>query len=69
IIQHALPGVSLTEVDTSIAGLPEGENILWLKVEKSSEMWRKIEEQKKIAFYWSRIPDDLSVELVMSHAR
>ncbi|EFN9316643.1 type VI secretion system baseplate subunit TssK, partial [Escherichia coli] len=40
--------------------------IIWLKIDKYSELWRLAMTKKKVAFYWSYNPDDLLVELVLS---
>ncbi|EFC4855147.1 type VI secretion system baseplate subunit TssK, partial [Escherichia coli] len=66
IIQHALPGIGFTVIDANASELQVRENIIWLKIDKYSELWRLAMTKKKVAFYWSYNPDDLLVELVLS---
>ncbi|EHO3245209.1 type VI secretion system baseplate subunit TssK [Escherichia coli] len=66
IIQHALPGIGFTVIDANTSELQVRENIIWLKIDKYSELWRLAMAKKKVAFYWSYNPDDLLVELVLS---
>lgn len=65
IIQHALPGINLTLIDVEASELQFRDNVIWLKIDKHSELWKIAQAQKKVAFYWSCSPDDLLVELVM----
>lgn len=60
IIQHALPGIPLTNADVGA----ERKNIVLLKLDINSELWKEAEAHKKISFYWSHCPKDLQVELV-----
>ncbi|EDA3267912.1 type VI secretion system baseplate subunit TssK [Salmonella enterica subsp. enterica serovar Bovismorbificans] len=69
IIQHALPGINFTVIDVVTSELQARENIIWLKIDKHSELWKLAQTQKKLAFYWSCSPDDLLVELVLSQER
>ncbi|EET5526579.1 type VI secretion system baseplate subunit TssK, partial [Escherichia coli] len=66
IIQHALPGIAFTVMDVVTSELQVRENIIWLKIDKHSELWKLSQAQKRVAFYWSCSPDDLLVELVLS---
>lgn len=66
IIQHALPGINFTVMDVVTSELQVRENIILLKIDKHSELWKLAQAQKRVAFYWSCSPDDLLVELVLS---
>ncbi|WP_215267929.1 type VI secretion system baseplate subunit TssK [Escherichia coli] len=65
IIQHALPGIDFTVMDVVTSDLQVRENIIWLQIDKHSELWLLAQDKKKVAFYWSCTPDDLLVELVL----
>ncbi|HEE9719138.1 TPA: type VI secretion system baseplate subunit TssK, partial [Escherichia coli] len=65
IIQHALPGINFTVMDVVTSDLQVRENIIWLQIDKHSELWLLAQDKKKVAFYWSCTPDDLLVELVL----
>ncbi|ECO1442947.1 type VI secretion system baseplate subunit TssK, partial [Salmonella enterica subsp. enterica serovar Typhimurium] len=69
IIQHALPGINFTVMDVVTSELQVRENIIWLKIDKHSELWKLAQAQKKVAFYWSCSPEDLLVELVLSQEK
>lgn len=69
IIQHALPGINLTVMDVVTSELQVRENIILLKIDKHSELWKLAQVQKMVAFYWSCGPDDLLVELVLSQEK
>ncbi|HBH9906728.1 TPA: type VI secretion system baseplate subunit TssK, partial [Escherichia coli] len=69
IIQHALPGINFTVMDVVTSELQVRENIIWLKIDKHSELWKLVQAQKKVVFYWSYSPDDLLVELVLSQEK
>lgn len=69
IIQHALPGINFTVMDVVTSELQVKENIIWLKIDKHSELWKLAQGQKRVAFYWSCSPDDLMVELVLSQKK
>ena len=69
IIQHALPGINFTVMDVVTSELQVRENIIWLKIDKHSELWKLAQAQKRVAFYWSYSPDDLLVELVLSQEK
>ncbi len=69
IIQHALPGITFTVMDVVTSELQVRDNIIWLKIDKNSELWKSAQVQKRVAFYWSCSPDDLLVELVLSQEK
>ena len=69
IIQHALPGITFTVMDVVTSELQVRDNIIWLKIDKHSELWKSAQVQKRVAFYWSCSPDDLLVELVLSQEK
>lgn len=69
IIQHALPGINFTVMDVVTSELQVRENIILLKIDKHSELWKLDKAQKRVAFYWSCSPDDLLVELVLSQEK
>ncbi|HCD2698979.1 TPA: type VI secretion system baseplate subunit TssK, partial [Escherichia coli] len=69
IIQHALPGINFTVMDVVTSELQVRENIIWLKIDKHSELWKLAQAQKSVSFYWSCSPDDLLVELVLSQEK
>lgn len=66
IIQHALPGVTLTLLKSAPGGLPERRDTIWLKVETHSERWNMIQRTKRISCYWPAAPEDLTIEIVIN---
>ncbi|EER0880415.1 type VI secretion system baseplate subunit TssK [Escherichia coli] len=67
IIQHALPGIPLDNMDTTCSGLPKYDNTVLLNLDICSDLWKEAKKQGKIAFYWSGSPEDLVVELILSN--
>lgn len=64
IIQHALPGVSLQLCTQPPRGVPKRSDCWYLQIDRSSELWKKIEFDQKIGFFWTHAPEDLQVQLL-----
>ncbi|HCQ9157116.1 TPA: type VI secretion system baseplate subunit TssK, partial [Escherichia coli] len=62
-------GINFTVMDVVTSELQVRENIILLKIDKHSELWKLDKAQKRVAFYWSCSPDDLLVELVLSQEK
>lgn len=64
LISHALPGVPLTLCSQSPRGVPKRSDSRYLQIDRSSELWKKIESDQKAGFFWPQAPDDLQVQLL-----
>ncbi|SUY92971.1 Uncharacterized protein conserved in bacteria [Buttiauxella agrestis] len=64
LIQHALPGLVSRWETPSPRGVPNRKDSFYFAMNQHEELWKTIEKQKNIAFYWADAPDDLQVKLV-----
>ncbi|RDA61911.1 type VI secretion system baseplate subunit TssK [Hafnia paralvei] len=64
LIKHALPGISMSNVDSIPVGIPHKDKSFYFKVNKESLMINRSIDKSEIAFYWSESPDDLQVQLI-----
>lgn len=64
LIQHALPGISSNLADGSPRGVPNRPDSCYFILNQHEEMWKNVEQDKNIAFYWADAPGDLQVQLV-----
>ncbi|MFX2610785.1 type VI secretion system baseplate subunit TssK [Enterobacter mori] len=68
LIQRALPGVGATWLSQAPRGVPGRKNTFYFRLNLQDSLWKTIEQQQQIAFYWDDAPDDLQVELVFMGA-
>lgn len=66
LIDHALPGVELIELQGPPQGLPRRSDARYFRVEQMSEGWEKIEETGAISFYWPQAPEGLRASIVVT---
>lgn len=64
LIQHALPGITATWANPSPRGVPARKDAWYFVLDRHDDAWKRIEQQKNVAFYWADAPDDLQVQLV-----
>ncbi len=64
LIDHALPGVDLMELQGPPQGLPRRSDAKYFRIEQMSEGWEQIEQSGEIAFYWPQAPEGLRVIIV-----
>lgn len=64
LIQHALPGISSVWANPSPRGVPNRKDSYYFVLNQHENVWKSVEQQKNIAFYWADAPDDLQVQLV-----
>lgn len=66
LIDHALPGIELIELQGPPQGLPRRSDARYFRVEQMSEGWEKIEESGAISFYWPQAPEGLRASIVVT---
>lgn len=64
LIQHALPGVEVTRLNPTPRGVPHRRDTFYFRLHQQDSLWKSIEQQQSIAFYWSDAPDDLQVQII-----
>ncbi|MGQ6550907.1 type VI secretion system baseplate subunit TssK [Serratia sp. JSRIV001] len=64
LIQHALPGITVTMMTTPPRGVPNPKNVIYFQLNQNELLWNSVEQYQNIAFYWAEAPDDLQVQLV-----
>ncbi|AEN67296.1 type VI secretion protein, VC_A0114 family (plasmid) [Enterobacter soli] len=64
LVSHSLPGLSSHLITPSPRGVPNREDFYYFSIDKNDPVWRSIEKNRNIAFYWAEAPDDLQVQLV-----
>lgn len=68
LIQHALPGVPLSKLSPVPRGVPNRKDAFCFLIDQRSNLWKKIETLKNIAFYWDNAPADLQIHLIFKGA-
>jgi type VI secretion system protein ImpJ len=68
LIQHALPGVNATWLNLIPRGVPSRNNTYYFTLNQQDSVWKNIEQQRKISFYWDDAPDDLQVQIIFMGA-
>lgn len=64
LIQHALPGIAATALNPAPRGVPQSKNAVYYQLNQQDELWKKIDQEQSLAFYWDDAPDDLQVQAV-----
>lgn len=64
LVLHSLPGLSSHFITPSPRGVPNRDDYYYFEISKNDPVWRNIELNQNIAFYWAEAPDDLQVQLV-----
>lgn len=69
LIQHALPGVSASWLTPTPRGVPNRKDSFYFMLNQQDSLWKSIEQQRNIAFYWDDAPADLQVQAIFMGAR
>lgn len=64
LIQHALPGVSATWLNSTPRGVPQRKDTFYFRLNQQDSLWQNVEQQQTLAFYWDDAPADLQVEAI-----
>ncbi|EMF07039.1 type VI secretion system baseplate subunit TssK [Serratia marcescens] len=64
LIQHALPGIAMTWLNPTPRGVPQRKDAFYFRLSQQDGLWKSIEQQKSIAFYWDGAPADLQVQVI-----
>ncbi|RJT36259.1 type VI secretion system baseplate subunit TssK [Rahnella woolbedingensis] len=65
LIQHALPGINARLENPSPRGVPNRKDSFYFSINQHEDLWKNVEKQQNVAFYWAGAPDDLQVQLVL----
>lgn len=68
IIYHALPGVEAQRLVDIPRGVPVEKDSVCFLLNTKHKLWKEIELQKKLAFYWVDAPEDLQVLILFKEA-
>ncbi|NIF59513.1 type VI secretion system baseplate subunit TssK [Enterobacter sp. Ap-916] len=68
LIQHALPGIPVSRLTPTPRGVPNRKDAFYFMIQKQDDLWKSIENQKNIVFYWDDAPDDLVVQVIFMGA-
>lgn len=64
LIQHALPGITTTWLNPTPRGVPHRKDTFYFQLNQQDSLWKSIEQQQSIAFYWDDAPADLQVQAI-----
>ncbi|MGN7915241.1 type VI secretion system baseplate subunit TssK [Enterobacter sp. 22466] len=64
LIQHALPGVTATLLNPTPRGVPHRQDAFYFRLNQQDSLWKQVEKQKNMAFYWDDAPADLQVQAI-----
>lgn len=64
LIQHSLPGITATLLSSAPRGVPNRKNSFYFELNRNDSLWKSIEQQQVVAFYWDGAPDDLQVQVI-----
>lgn len=64
LIQHALPGIAATLLSPTPRGVPNRKDTFYFLLDRQDALWKRVEQQQEIAFYWDDAPADLQVQIV-----
>lgn len=64
LIQHALPGISATLLRPTPRGVPHRKDAFYFLLNLRDDLWKSVEQQQDIAFYWDDAPMDLQVQVI-----
>ncbi|WP_237932242.1 type VI secretion system baseplate subunit TssK [Buttiauxella sp. S19-1] len=68
LIQHALPGINVTWLNPTPRGVPHRKDTFYFRLNQQDNMWKSVEQQQNIAFYWGDAPADLQVQAIFMGA-
>lgn len=64
IIQHALPGITATWLNSTPCGVPHRKDTFYFQLNQQDSLWQTVKQQQNIAFYWDDAPTDLQVQII-----
>lgn len=64
LIQHALPGITVTLCNPTPPGVPHRKNTFYFELSNQDSLWKTVMEKQNIAFYWDDAPIDLQVQVI-----
>ncbi|KJX01430.1 type VI secretion protein [Enterobacter roggenkampii] len=64
LIQHALPGITATWLNPTPRGVPHRQDAFYFRLNQQNSLWKQVEQQKNLAFYWDDAPADLQVQAI-----
>lgn len=68
LIQHALPGIAATWLNPTPRGVPHRKDTFYFALNQQNTLWKSIEQQQNMAFYWDDAPADLQVQVIFMGA-
>lgn len=68
LIQHALPGIAATWIHPTPRGVPHRKDAFYFQLNQQNSLWKSIEQQQNMAFYWDDAPTDLQVQVIFMGA-
>ncbi|WP_330984088.1 MULTISPECIES: type VI secretion system baseplate subunit TssK [Enterobacterales] len=68
LIQHALPGIAATWITPTPRGVPHRKDAFYFLLNQQNSLWKSVEQQQNMAFYWDDAPTDLQVQVIFMGA-
>lgn len=68
IIYHALPGIEAQKLVEPPHGISVRKDSVYFLLNTKHKLWKEVEIQKKLAFYWVDAPEDLQVRILFKEA-
>ncbi|MFT0531293.1 type VI secretion system baseplate subunit TssK [Castellaniella hirudinis] len=65
LIDHALPGTDLIELNAPPQGIPKRANARYFRIEQMSAEWEQIVQAAEIGLFWADAPDDLRAQIIV----
>lgn len=64
LIHHALPGIATKLLNPAPQGIPHRDNAFYFMLNQQDPLWKRIEQEQNIAFYWDNSPVDLQLQVI-----
>jgi type VI secretion system protein ImpJ len=65
LMEHALPGVDLSEITIPPQGLPIRSDSRYFRIEQTGSEWEYMDKENTMALFWPDAPEDLCIEIVV----
>jgi len=69
LIQRALPGIAATWLNPTPRSVPHRKDTFYFRLNREDNLWKGVEQQKNIAFYWDGAPADLEVQAIFMETK